>query len=128
MAFSDQNAKGEGDGKAYKWLVVARDFGYRRADRAIADLLEISSLRYDDDSLVVGHIHYELGLAYLTGADGLPMDFKKAERNLRASLPGMSCVDYDVEADRSQLTGKARKIFDSVFPRIERQKPTTPSS
>jgi hypothetical protein len=116
MAFSDQNPKGEGDAKAYKWLVVARDYGYRRADTAMADLLEISSLRYDDDSLVVSQIHYELGLAYLTGSDGLPKDFKKAQRNLRASLPGIYDVTVDIASDREQLAGEARAVFDSVFP------------
>jgi len=116
MAFSDKDPKGEGDAKAYKWLVVTRDYGYRRADSAIADLLAISSLRYDDGDLVVGQIHYELGLAYLTGSDGLPKDFRKAQENLRASLPSIYDVTNEIEADREHLTGEARSIFNSVFP------------
>lgn len=127
IAFSDFDPKGVGDAKAYKWLVVAQDFGHRHADDAIADLMEISSLRYDDDGLVVGEIHYDLGVAYLTGADGLPKDFNKARMNLRASLPSLGYVTRDIEADRNRLAGEARSIFDAFFPpQTERTEPKCP--
>src|SRR5678816_3347524 len=62
----------EGDETAYKWLLVASDFGHKTAGKAADDMLEWSSMRYDDGALLQGLIHLELGQAYLSGADGLP--------------------------------------------------------
>ncbi len=114
--FYDNGPEAEGDPEAYKWTLVARDFGHAKADGVLDDLRSISSLRYDDGDLVTGHIHYDLGLAYLRGDEGLAIDFAKADRHLRKGLPGVSGVDVNFELDRVTLTGRAREVFDSAIP------------
>src|SRR5262245_47997604 len=70
-AAQDEDEEGEGDTEgdelAYKWLLVAGDFGHEKAASAADDMLEWSSLRYDDGALVQGLVHLELGEAYLSG-------------------------------------------------------------
>src|SRR6478609_6241780 len=72
----EEAGDGEGDQLAYKWLLVAEDFGHEKAGKAADDMLEWSSFRYDDGALLRGLIALELGQAYLSGADGLPKDEK----------------------------------------------------
>ena len=67
---------------AYKWLIVARDFGHENAGEMI-DAVVQGSLYADDDNGVTGHAHFELAVAYLTGADGLPVDHDRARGHLR---------------------------------------------
>jgi hypothetical protein len=62
----------------YKLASVAADFGHTEADDLIEDLLNATSLRVDDDLATQANAHFELGLAYLMGADGLPADLDKA--------------------------------------------------
>jgi hypothetical protein len=69
-AQDDDAEEGDSDGDelAYKWLLVAGDFGHKKAAKAADDMLEWSSMRYDDGALLHGLIHLELGQAYLSGA------------------------------------------------------------
>src|SRR5687768_10371421 len=59
---------------AYKWLWAASDYGHDEADDLIGDVLEVTSMRYDDSRYETAAAHWELGAAYLEGADGLPRD------------------------------------------------------
>lgn len=104
---------------SYKWLSVAADFGHTAADDAIDDLLESGDLRHDDDSLVAGNAHFELAVAYLTGSDGLPVDYEHARRHLAEMLDcdfPASVQDGDrLLADaRYSMDPTAQAIFDDV--------------
>ncbi len=110
--FYDNGPEAEGDPEAYKWLLIARDFGHAEADKVLDDLRSISSLRYDDGNLVTGIIEYQLGLAYLRGSEGLAIDFAKADLHLRSGVNGARNTDVDFELDRVTLTGRAREVFD----------------
>jgi hypothetical protein len=114
--FYDSGPQTEGDGDAYLWLLVARDFWHAEADGVLGNLLELSSLRYDDGGLVTGTIEYQLGLVYLTGGRGLAIDLAKAELHLRKGYAGASETDLDFELDRNELTGRAREVFDAAIP------------
>jgi hypothetical protein len=114
--YYDQGPETEGDADAYKWMLVAKDFGHRKADDVLGDLLELSSLRYDDGCLVTGSIQYELGVQYLNGDQGFPIDFTKAEFHLRNGLKGARETDLDFEQTRTMLVGRAREVFDSAIP------------
>ena len=116
MSLSNNSPGGWEDAQAYKWLVAAEDFGHKGATAKIADLLEISSLRYDDGNMLTGHMHYELALAYLTGGDGLPLDLAKARKNLALSLDGIQNIDLDFASDRQKLGGDALRVFDEEIP------------
>ncbi|MFC4040463.1 hypothetical protein ACFO1B_18680 [Dactylosporangium siamense] len=112
---------GHGDLLAYKWLTVAADFGHDDADDLIDDVLQVTSLRYDDDSSLTGEVHFELGVAYLTGGDGLPVDPELARRHLTAAADarypaGIQGGDELVEAARAALTGGDRPLFDAIYP------------
>ncbi|MBA4867197.1 hypothetical protein H1V43_39145 [Streptomyces sp. PSKA54] len=108
------------DELAYKLLSVAADFGHAEADDLIEDLLECSSLRYDDDRFVQGNAHFELGLAYLMGADGLPADPDKSRAHLKKAhecqwpfhvQQGESLLD---EA-RALLTAPQLAVFEEIY-------------
>ena len=108
------------DETAYKWLVVASDFGHEDADDVIGDLLEGSSLRYDDDQFVTGNAHWELGLAYLTAGEHLPRDLEKARTQLVSALERgypMSVQESDamLAQARTRLAPDALAIFDAVY-------------
>jgi hypothetical protein len=109
----------------YKWLEVAASHGptakHRKAAEALSsDLLEASSLRYDDDSIATGGAHFELGVAYLTGADGLPRDLTRAaeqlamakERYYPWSLQGAEKL---LTKTRKPLAADARAVFDRIY-------------
>lgn len=111
---------GEADELAYKWLLVAADFGHAAASEAADDMLETSSLRYDDGALVQGVIELELGVAYLMGTDGVPANHEHATTHLQqaAALDVHNTTDA---ADgfpeiRRSLSPEARAVFDAVFP------------
>jgi hypothetical protein len=114
--YYDRGPETDGDKDAYKWMLVTRDFGHTKSNAVIDDLLELSSLRYDDGKLVTSHISYELGLAYLMGTNGLPTDYSKADQHLRNGFAGVSGLDIDLELDREKLTGRAREVFDLAIP------------
>ncbi len=116
MALSNNSPGGWEDAQAYKWLVAAEDFGHTGARARISDLLEISSLRYDDGNMLTGHMHYELAMAYLTGEDGLPLDLAKARKNLALSLEGVQNIDLDFASDRQKLHGDALRVYDEEIP------------
>jgi hypothetical protein len=112
---------GEGDILAYKWLNVASDFGHAEADDLVDDLLERSSLRYDDDNLVTGGVHFELGVAYLNGGDCLPRDPKLARQHLttaaRCRYPeGLQGSDELLAHTRTVLAGESQVIFNAIYP------------
>lgn len=115
MATADHDPRHHNDAMAYRWLAVAHDHGHARAAALMDELLSNSSLRYDDE-LVVGPIHYELAIGYLTGDEGSPLDLAKARRHLERSKPRVLGVDIDLEVDRRKLRGEALAHFDSVFP------------
>ena len=104
------------DLETYKWLSVAEDFGHHRATAAIEDLREVSSLRHDDGELATSVVHHELGMAYLIASDGLPQDFALADKHFRLASRGMDGVQMKLDADRSQLSGEALKVFERFYP------------
>ena len=110
----------EGDETAYKWLLVAADFGHKKAGKTASDMLEWSSLRYDDGALVQGLIHLELGQAYLSGADGLPKDEKKARTHLafakKLEVHKTTDAAKDFPKFRKAVGAKGAAIFSEYFP------------
>ena len=99
------------DAAAYKWLSVASDFGHP-AD-AIADRL-MSRL----SSRQTGSAHFELGIAYLRGTEGVPRDLDRAYAQLQeAALRDypMSASPELLEAARIGLDGAAFAVFNSVY-------------
>lgn len=108
------------DTTAYKWLSVASDFGHEEADDVIDDLLESSSLRYDDNQFLTGSAHWELGLAYLAGKDGLPRDLEKARAQLadakeRGFPMSVQETDTMLVHARATLAPDALAVFDAVY-------------
>jgi hypothetical protein len=87
LRISDGDAGSDRDVVAYRWLCVAADFGHRKAEGALEDLLETSSLR-DDDGSRVAAVHRELAAAYARGKGGLPRDALKAKRHAAAAGRG----------------------------------------
>jgi hypothetical protein len=82
----DQDGAEDNDRLAYKWLCAAADFGHEEADERLGDLLETSSLRYDDDGFIVAFAHWELGVAYLAGDHGLAVDLALGDKHLNEAL------------------------------------------
>jgi len=62
---------------SYKWLCVAVNVGHEDASEMVGAVLD-GLLYADDDNYVTGHAHLELAVAYLTGADDLPVDYDRA--------------------------------------------------
>ena len=79
-------ATDDADRLAYKWMCAASDFGHEEADEHLGDLLEVTSLRYDDDGYQVASAHWELALAYAAGEEGLPLDLALADKHLTEAL------------------------------------------
>lgn len=112
------DAEDESDLDAYKWLLVAADFGHDVDD--MLDALEIgSSLHYDDGQAVEGHIHFELGLAYLRGEEGLKIDHELAKEHLERAhevkLHETTDITKTFPALRRKLKSDALAVFDAVF-------------
>jgi hypothetical protein len=66
-------------------------------------------------------LHFELGVAYLTGGDGLPSEPEPARRHFTdaadARYPdGIQGGDGLVEEARATLAGAARALFDAIYP------------
>jgi TPR repeat protein len=120
LARMDDVPEEDRDEAAYKWLNVAVDFGHAEADERIADLMEGSSLRFDDDQFLTGNAHWELGLAYLTAGDSLPRDLGKAAIHLEAARDcgypmSVEAGDEMIFDARKQLDQEAREVFDSIY-------------
>lgn len=115
-ALADNDPKKNNDALAYKWLEAAADYGHFRAEVLVKHLRDNSSLRYDDDELVVGWMHHELGLAYLSGCDGLPEHPQFARRHLALGRDGVLGTQHDLDDDRRNLSAAARKVFDEIHP------------
>ncbi|MFI1380576.1 hypothetical protein [Embleya sp. NPDC020886] len=108
------------DELVYKLLCVASDFGHEEAADLIDDLLETSSLRYDDDGFVQGNAHFELALAYLRGSDGLPADPEKAREHLGTARDchwplGADGGETLLAAARAVLSPPQRVVFDGIY-------------
>ncbi len=112
----------EGDAEAYKWLSVAVDFGHEDAEALIEDLLGGGPLHDDDDQLVTGNAHLELGVAYLTGAEGLPKDLTRAALHLEKAQEcgypdSVSGGDEMLRDLRENLGPDALEVFEAVYPK-----------
>ncbi len=115
----------EADVLMYKWLEVASDFGptakhRKAADDLCSDLLESSSLRYDDDQIATGEAHFELGVAYLSGVDGLPRDLTRAAEQLEMAKEryypwSIQGADKLLAKARKNLPSDARAAFDRIY-------------
>jgi TPR repeat protein len=86
MARMTGDAESRADRDAYMWLCLALDFGHEDADERIGDLLEASSLRYDDTRYEVAAAHWELATFYLEGRDGVPRDLALAAKHLERAF------------------------------------------
>jgi hypothetical protein len=109
----------ERDDAAYKWLAIACDCGHAEADEYMDGMLEGSSLRYDDDQMVVGGIHFELGAAYLAGTDGLDRDVAKARAHLTMArerhYPWTVQGSKKMITDLAKTAGADRALVDELF-------------
>ncbi|WP_431951568.1 hypothetical protein [Nocardia lijiangensis] len=108
------------DEMVYKLLCVAVDFDHTEAEDLIEDLLFGSSLAYDDDRFVQGNAHFELGLAYLMGADGLPADLDKGRAHLEKSHAcqwpwHVQQGEMLLDESRAILSGPQLAVFDEVY-------------
>ena len=109
----------ERDDAAYRWLAIASDFGHAEADEYMDGMLEGSSLRYDDDQMVVGGIHFDLGAAYLAGSEGLDRDIEKARAHLTMArerhYPWTVQGSKKMIADLAKSAGNDRALVDELF-------------
>ena len=110
----------DSDERAYKWLLVAADFGHAEAEEWLDTLRESSSLRYDDDQFCTGNAHWELGVAYLAGADGLPRDHARAKAHFNEArargYPHSVTGSSKMLADARKAGGNdGRAIVDAVY-------------
>lgn len=104
----------------YKWLCVASDFGHEEAEELIADLLEHTSLRYDDSGCEQASVKWELAVAYLEGSEGLPIDLDKAGRYLEEiflghtleSISQATLRSHDAGPVLSRLSVDSKKILE----------------
>lgn len=105
---------------AYKLLSVSVDFGHLDAHDVIVDLFNVDRLRYDDDRFEEGNAHFELGLAYLMGADGLPMDPDKGKAHLERAHEchwpfSVRRGEILLDEARAILTTPQLAVFDEVY-------------
>ena len=91
LGMADEDGEGDGDGEG--------------------DMLAWSSFKFDDGALVQGLIHLELGQAYLSGADGLAKDEKKARAHLE-----QTDAAKDFPKFRKKIGAEHAKIFSQYFP------------
>lgn len=103
---------------AYKWLLVAMDFGHD-ADDFLDALHTGGPLAYDDDESREALIHFELGLSYLLGEDGLPIDPALARSHLETAHDLELHVTTDLPKSfdevRKRLGPEGSAVFDAVF-------------
>lgn len=120
FAIADLDVDSDHDRLAYKWLSAASDLGHaKKANPLIEDVLEVTSLRYDDDRYETSSAHYELAALYLEGAGGLPFNLKLAKSNLEQAfelhdLEGLSdgtSRTYSAKALLARLQPKAKALL-----------------
>ncbi|HEY1552304.1 MAG TPA: hypothetical protein VGG28_30970, partial [Kofleriaceae bacterium] len=100
-----------GDRDTYRWFAVASDFGHADADERLAELREQIG---DDDKL--GETHFELGIGYLTGSDGMPVDHDKARSQLASAKErGFTGDASALQRARGRLNADALVVFDAVY-------------
>jgi hypothetical protein len=100
----------EGPHETYKWFSVASDFGHADADEMLA------SLRDGGEDVNAAQAHFELGVGYLTGSDGLPVDHDKGRAQLaNAREHGFSGDASLLQRVRGRLDGDALAVFDAVY-------------
>ena len=103
----------------YAWLLVVEDYGYPEAQRMIDNLLASGTLLNEDGGSILGAVHHELAIAYLTGQDGLPVDYGRARRHLHqmtdlgfpTRLPDSAEL---VAESRARLTPAALQVFNEI--------------
>lgn len=99
-----------GPHETYKWFAVASDFGHADADEMIA------SLREGGEDIDAGEAHFALGVGYLTGSDGLPVDPDKGRAQLaNAKEHGFTGDASTLQRARGRLNGSALAVFDAVY-------------
>lgn len=122
----DLDTASDNDRLVYKWLCAASDFGHaEKANAAIDDIMEWSSLRYDDDQYETSSAHWELAAAYLEGTDGLPRDLTLAKQHLEQAfvlhdLDGLSngtARKYDAKLILARLTGEPKALLEDILAR-----------
>jgi hypothetical protein len=100
-----------GDADTYRWFAVASDFGHADADERLAELRDEL-----DEAGKLGETHFELGVGYLTGSDGLPIDHDKARSQLASAKEhGFTGDASALQRARGRLNGDALAVFDAVY-------------
>jgi len=123
FALMDTESASKNDRTAYKWLAAASDFGHDEAENMIGDVMEVSSLRYDDDAYETAAAHWELAVAYLEGGEGLPFDLALARKHLEEAfrdhdLEGINAgtkESYAAEPVLARLSGDARALLEAAL-------------
>lgn len=110
----DCNSLTTNDRDAYKWLWAAKDFSSKKVDLIISDLIEVSSLRHDDDGYERALAHWELAIDYLEGGEGLPIDFEYAKKHLRIASRHIDLKDL-AQHVIPRLTNEARTTLEVNF-------------
>ncbi|HEX4450083.1 MAG TPA: hypothetical protein VH143_04380 [Kofleriaceae bacterium] len=100
----------DGERETYRWFSVASDFGHADADERLAELREELG---DDERL--GETHFDLGVGYLTGSDGLPVDHDKARSQLASAKERGFGDASTLQRARGRLKGDALTVFDAVY-------------
>ncbi len=111
---------GTNDLEIYKWLHVARDLGGEDADELIGDMLELTSLRYDDSRAERAAAHWQLAVHYLEGSGGLPLDLQFAKRHLKeafqyndlSSINACTGLSLSAEPVLARLGREARTLLE----------------
>ena len=99
--------------EAYKWLLVAYDFGHKKAAQDMADLEECNSeFKYDDDGITMMGIHFELAESYLRGLNGLPINLKRARKYLEQFLDGPHSTLADLDPLLKHLNADAKMMVE----------------
>jgi hypothetical protein len=106
----------DGNQVAYKWLLIAADFGHD-TNAQLDALLELPPFQYDDEQSIEALIHYEIGLAYLQGKDGLALDLVGAKAHLEFAreLKVHAELHPTFAALRRTLKADALGVFNAIF-------------
>lgn len=100
----------EGPHETYKWFAVASDFGHADADEMLA------SLREGGENVKAAEAHFALGVGYLTGSDGLPIDHDKGRAQLASAREhGFAADASTLQRVRGRLNSDALAVFDAVY-------------
>jgi type IV secretory pathway VirB10-like protein len=100
----------DGERDTYRWFAVASDFGHADADERLAELREEIG---DDDKLA--ETHFDLGVGYLTGSEGLPVDHDKARSQLASAKERGFGDASTLQRARGRLKGEALGVLDAVY-------------